>query len=239
MILAGKKVVVTGATRGIGNSIAIAFRSAGAYVVGTGTSLGADSVTSACHDYLQADFSSPEDIESLAERIARICPDVLVNNAGINKISPFVDIDPGDFLKIQRVNLFAPFRLCQAVLPGMLEKRWGRIVNITSIWGKISREFRASYSASKFGLDGMTLALSAEHSRNGVLANCVAPGVIETQMTRTVLTEAQVSELVSKIPEARMGRAEEVAELVVWLGSPANTYVTGQNISIDGGFVRA
>ncbi len=120
----------------------------------------------------------------------------------------------------------------------MKEKNWGRIVNIASIWGKISKEYRAPYSASKFGLDGMTLALAAEVSSDGILANCVAPGFIDTELTRKILGERQLAELTSLVPVRRLGTTDEIAEFVVWLASPANTYITGQNIAIDGGFVR-
>ena len=121
----------------------------------------------------------------------------------------------------------------------MLEKGWGRIVNISSIWGKHSKEFRASYSTSKFAIDGMTAAIAVEHSADGILANCVAPGFIDTEMTRTLLTTAQIDLLLSRVPARRLGNVQEVAAVVKWLGSEANTFITGQNIPVDGGFTRA
>ena len=164
--------------------------------------------------------------------------DVLVNCAGINVVAPFEKVDLADFDRVSRVNVRAPLLLCQAVLPHMRERRWGRIVNISSVYGHVSREGRASYSTSKFGLDGMTAALAAEVARDGVLANCVAPGFVDTDLTRSVLGEQGMREMESRIPVGRLAAPAEIARLVVWLGSRENTYVSGQNILIDGGFTR-
>lgn len=233
--LVNKTVFVTGATRGIGQAVATAFRVAGANVVGTGTqSRSAGDVD----DYVQADFGDVEQIRACAEFVRRTEPDILINNAGINKNLPFVDIDPRDFQRIQQVNVFAPFSLCQAAIPGMKRKGWGRIVNISSIWGKISKEHRASYSASKFALDGLTLALAVEHAADGILANCVAPGFTDTELTHRMLGEEGIRQIVATVPARRMASVEEIARFVVWLGSPENSYITGQNIAIDGGFSR-
>ena len=120
----------------------------------------------------------------------------------------------------------------------MKRKGWGRIVNISSIWGKISKEHRASYSASKFALDGMTLALAAEHAADGILANCVAPGFTDTELTHQMLGDEGIRRIVSTVPIRRMASVEEIARFVVWLSGPENTYITGQNIAIDGGFSR-
>lgn len=230
-----KTVFVTGVTRGIGEAIAVAFRAAGAKVIGTGTQSNA---AGAFDEYVQADFDDVEQIRVCADFVRRIQPDVLINNAGINKNLPFIEIAPQDFQRIQQVNVFAPFSLCQAAIPGMKRKGWGRIVNISSIWGKIGKEHRASYSASKFALDGMTLALAAEHAVDGILANCVAPGFTDTELTHKMLGDEGIRQIVSTVPIRRMAGVEEIARFVVWLGSPENTYITGQNIAIDGGFSR-
>ena len=128
--------------------------------------------------------------------------------------------------------------LCQAVIVGMEQKGWGRIVNISSIWGKMSKAGRAAYSASKFGLDGLTVSLSAEYSSRGIMANCVAPGFIDTSLTRRTLKPDEIIDLVARVPAARLGSVEEISKLVLWLSSEENTFTTGQNIAIDGGFTR-
>lgn len=238
MRFAGKKVVVTGATRGIGRAIAVAFKRDGAFVIGTGTKR-PSGVVSPWDVFFKADFGKAADISACARLILKEAPDVLVNNAGINKIAPFSEIDSEDFLRIQQVNVFAPFRLCQAAIPGMKKKRWGRIINISSIWGKIGREHRGSYAASKFAIDGLTVALALEHAKDGILANCVAPGFTDTELTRSVLGPAELERVVASIPIGRLASVDEIAELVTFLGSAQNTYMTGQNIAIDGGFTRA
>lgn len=237
MRLSSKKVFITGASRGIGRAIAQAFRSEGAWVVGTRTGK-KDEVVDVCQEWVFADFSKIEQIKACADCVRRAEPDVLINNAGINKIASFEEINPDDFLSIHQVNVFAPFLLCQAALPSMKRKKWGRIVNVSSIWGKISKERRASYSASKFALDGMTVALAAEYAAEGIVANSVAPGFIDTELTRRTLGEAGIQSVVSQVPAHRLGQADEIARLVLWLASEENTYLAGQNIAIDGGFTR-
>lgn len=184
------------------------------------------------------DFSNSENLENLCDKVKLINVEVLINNAGINKIGAFAEVSPEDFLRIQQVNLYSAFRLIQAVLPGMTSKKWGRIVNITSIFSIVGKEFRAPYSASKFGLDGMTASLAAEVAESGVLVNSVAPGFIDTELTRKVLGEEGMHEMAAKVPTRRMGKPEEVARLVLWLVSNENTFVSGQNIALDGGFTR-
>jgi NAD(P)-dependent dehydrogenase (short-subunit alcohol dehydrogenase family) len=237
MSFSGQTVFVTGASRGIGHAVALGFRAGGASVVGTRTGK-VDRADDACHEWIDADFSDDGELDICVRRLRTIRPDILVNNAGINMIAPFVEIDPQDFLTIQRVNVFAPFRLCQAAIPAMKAKAWGRIVNVSSIWGKISKAHRASYSASKFALDGMTAALAAEHTADGILANSVAPGFIDTELTRRVLGESGIEAVISTVPARRLGRVEEIARLILWLASDENTYLSGQNIAIDGGFTR-
>jgi 3-oxoacyl-[acyl-carrier protein] reductase len=237
--LTKRKVVVTGASRGIGRATAEAFRAKGAYVIGTRTgSRDASFSANVCDEWITADFRERDQIAACADALRNAEPDVLINNAGINKVEPFLEIDPDEFQRIHRVNVLAPFMLCQAVIPAMARKGWGRIVSVSSIWGKISKEFRASYSAAKFALDGMTLALAAEYSAAGILANCIAPGFTDTELTRSVLGDAGIGHLSAMVPIRRMARVEEIANLIVWLGGEENSYVTGQNIAIDGGFSR-
>jgi NAD(P)-dependent dehydrogenase (short-subunit alcohol dehydrogenase family) len=182
MKLSGRSALVTGGTRGIGAAIADRLLAEGAVVTVTGTSRGGAGPAGTA--FRAVDFTDIEATEQFVAEVAALDFDILVNNAGINKIGPFADIDPQDFDRIQRVNVRAPFRLCQAVIPHMRKQAWGRIVTVSSIFGVISREYRAPYSASKFAVDGMTVALAAEVAQNGILANCVAPGFIDTDLTR-------------------------------------------------------
>lgn len=228
--------VVTGVTRGIGYAIAERLVKDGFDVAGTGTSKEAK-----CPDevsYRQVDFLDDKSIGDFVGFLKQKKIDVLVNNAGISKIGSFAEIDVDDFDKILRVNLRAPFLFCQAVVPNMKINKWGRIVNISSIFGVITKEFRASYSSSKFGLDGMTAALAAEVAEAGILANCVAPGFIDTDLTRKVLGPQGMKDLSGKIPAKRVGNVGEIASMVSWLVSEENTYLSGQNLIIDGGFSR-
>ena len=232
-----KRVFITGASRGIGADIANSFKEQGAYVVGTKT-IDNDVKGDICNEWFIVDFSDEGQLLGCAEYLRSQNFDILVNNAGFNVNEEFALIDLDVFKKIQQVNLFAPFVLCQAVIGGMEQKGWGRIVNISSIWGKIRKAGRAAYSASKFGLDGLTISLSAEYSSRGIMANCVAPGFIDTSLTRRMLKSDEIMDLVATVPIARLGSVEEVSKLVLWLASEENTFTTGQNIAIDGGFTR-
>ena len=230
------RAVVTGATRGIGFAIAERLIKDGIDVIVTGTSEDAEYPDGA--SYYPVNFLNDSSLKTFVEYLKQQKIDILVNNAGINKIDEFANIDIDDFDRILKVNLRTPFLLCQSVIPHMKENSWGRIVNITSIWGNITKEYRASYSSSKFGLDGMTVALASELSEMGILANSVGPGFIDTDLTRSVLGEKGIAEVLGQIPIKRLGQANEIASLVSWLVSNENTYISGQNIMIDGGFTR-
>ena len=230
------RAVVTGATRGIGYAIAERLLKDGLEVIITGTKK--NGKHPAGSSYYQVDFLDEDSTNKFINFLKKQQINILVNNAGINKISEFSSIDIEDFDRILRINLRAPFQICQAVIPYMEKIKWGRIVNLTSVFGNISKEYRAAYSSSKFGLDGMTVALAAEVSEKGILANSVGPGVIDTDMTRDVLGDSGIAKLKGQIPMKRLGQASEIASLVSWLVSNENTYMTGQNLMIDGGFTR-
>lgn len=236
MLLEGKKALVTGGSRSIGLAIAKHFLKKGANVVISGKKTKIDS--SLPFDYHSVDFSDTQAVSNFAKEIEQMNIDILVNCAGINIIDQFCDIKKADFNQIQQINVTAPFELCQAVLPSMKSQSWGRIINISSIWGNISKAGRAAYSTSKFGIDGMTAALAAEFAQHGVLANCISPGFIETDLTRSTLGEQGMKEIAEAIPMKRLGQAEEIAALAAWLASTENSYISGQNIVIDGGFTR-
>jgi NAD(P)-dependent dehydrogenase (short-subunit alcohol dehydrogenase family) len=230
--------LVTGGTRGIGYSIAQRLIQDGIDVIVTGTGTKNTSDYPIGADFYQVDFLNDSSVKDFIEHLKQKPIDILINNAGINKIGEFEKIDAADFDNIQKVNLKTPFLLCQAVIPYMKKNNWGRIVNITSIWGNVTKEYRASYSSSKFALDGMTVALAAEVASMGILANSVAPGFIDTDLTRKVLGDKGMQEIKNIIPIKRLGKPNEVASFISFLVSEENTYISGQNIMIDGGFSR-
>ena len=233
-----RKALVTGGTRGIGLEIANQLFALGAQVTVVGRSHTAPQNAGEKFKYIPCDLGKRADVNSLSNEISRDKFDILINNAGINKIAPIADIAPEDFEQILQVNLNAPFRLIQAVIPHMVGQGWGRIINIASIFSVVSKAQRASYSASKFGIVGLTAAVAAEVAPRGVLVNCVSPGFIDTELTQRVLGVDGMEQISRTIPAGRLGNIDEIAQFVCWLASPSNTYISGQNLCIDGGFTR-
>ena len=230
----GRLAVVTGGTRGIGRAVAERLRDGGARVLVTGTKTEGP-IPPGC-DYQVADFGDEASTEAFAKLLRRRCPQILVNNAGVTNPQPFGDVEAREFLRVHRINLVAPLVLSRAVLPGMRAARWGRIVNVGSIWGVISKAHRATYSASKFGLAGMTAALAAEVAVDGILANCVAPGFVETDLIAAWSTEEERAALAAQVPMKRLAQPAEIAAFIAWLCSPENSYISGQQLVIDGGY---
>ena len=226
--------VITGGTRGIGRSVAERLRAAGLCVLVTGTQI--DGVPPEGCDYRPVNFEDDKATEAFAEEINELGPLVLVNNAGVTNPQTFAEIKTEEFLRVHRVNLVAPMRLCRAVLPGMRTASWGRIVNVSSIWGVVSRAMRATYSSTKGGMNMMTASLAAEVAPEGILANCVAPGFIETDLMLRVTTADERSRLAASVPVGRLGTPDEIGAFIAWLCSDENTYISGQTLVIDGGF---
>ena len=234
--LEGRLAVVTGATRGLGRAIAERLRDAGARVVATGTK--PDGVPPEGCEYLAVDFDDPAATERFCDRLAALGPQILINNAGIGAILSYTEWTAAAFERVQRINLIAPALACKAVLPRMVAAGWGRIVNVTSVWGLLGRDGRGAYAATKAGLDGLGACLAAEVARQGVLVNGVASGYIATDILRTIHGEDGMRRLRDTVPVKRLAGPADIAALVVWLAGPENGYMTAQNVVIDGGFSR-
>lgn len=236
-------VLVTGATRGIGASIADEFRQAGALVIGTGTRADeVDRLNSEAREgleFVQADFSNKDSIAGFLERIEGLARlDVCVNNAGINIIKSIETLTVEDFDQVTTVDYRAPFLVAKAAASVMRRSRRGWIVNIASIWSVATKAGRVAYTSAKSGLVGLTRALAVELAPSGILVNSVSPGFVQTELTKRSLSEAEMTALVSQVPLGRFAEPREIARLVAFLGSDANTYITGQNIVADGGFTN-
>ena len=236
--LEGKVALVTGASRGIGRAIAEELARHGAKVLGTATSAeGAARVPGIgrvlnVRDTAQMDALVAE-IEKEHGAIA-----ILVNNAGITKDNLALRMKDADWDEVMETNLRAVFRLSRAVMRGMMKARWGRIINITSVVGEAGNAGQANYAAAKAGVVGMTKSLARELGARNITVNCVAPGFIDTDMTRA-LSEEQRSALLAQIPLGRLGEAPDVAAAVAYLASPAAGYVTGCVLHVNGGMYMA
>ena len=239
--LTGKTALVTGASGGIGGAIAKALHAQGATVVLSGTraealetlkaELGSRAFIAPAN---LSDIASVEALPKAAEEAAGAGIDILVNNAGITRDNLFMRMKDEEWDQVIAVNLTAAFRLSRAVLRGMMKKRWGRIIQITSVVGATGNPGQGNYAAAKAGLVGMTKSLAAEVASRNITVNAVAPGFIQTAMT-DVLTDQQKETISTRIPAGRMGMPEEIAAAVVYLASPEAAYVTGETIQVNGG----
>lgn len=243
MSLDGKIALVTGATRGIGKAIAEALGKQGATVVGTATSEGgADTITTNLKDAgiegfgMVMDVSDASSVEAGLKKMADEvgAPVILVNNAGITRDNLLLRLKEDDWSAVIDTNLSSVYRLSKAVLRGMAKARWGRIINISSVVAGMGNAGQGNYCAAKAGVEGFTRSLAKEMSNRGITANCVAPGFIDTDMTRE-LDENQRGAMLENIPAGRFGAPEEVAAVVAFLASDAAGYVTGDTINVNGG----
>ena len=238
--LTGKTALITGASGGIGAAIAKALHSAGATIAISGTRQAVlEELKAQIGDnvhVLPCNLSSAEDVEKLvpAAEAAMGSLDILVNNAGITKDGLAMRMKDEDWQSVIDVNLTSNFRLCRAAMRGMMKKRWGRIINITSIVGVTGNPGQVNYVASKAGIIGMTKSIAQELAARNVTANCVAPGFIATPMT-DVLNEKQKEAILGRIPAGRMGGPADIAAAVLYLSSDEAGYVTGQTLHVNGG----
>lgn len=243
MSLAGKVALVTGASRGIGKAVALQLGSQGATVVGTATSpTGAEAISAYLAEAgvqgvgLVLDVCSDDSVAEVFERIQAdfAAPQILVNNAGITRDNLMMRMKGDEWHGVIDTNLNSLFRVSKAALRGMTRARWGRIISIGSVVGAMGNAGQANYAAAKAGVEGFSRALARELGSRAVTVNTVAPGFIDTDMTRE-LPEAQRDALLTQIPLGRLGQAEEIAGVVGFLASEQAGYVTGATIPVNGG----
>lgn len=240
-----KTVIITGGTRGIGKSLVKIFNDVDANIIITGTkkynSVNLDLLKNNSRiQYNQLDYSSDKSVKQfihLVRDLDRV--DVLINNAGVNKIDSITEITVDDWDWINTINLKGPFLLTQVVSGIMKKQKSGKIINIASIYSVISKVKRAAYSATKWGLIGFTKAVALELAPYNIQVNSVSPGFVDTDLTRKILGLENMKQLEVTIPQGRLAQPEEIAKVVLFLCSNQNTYITGQNIVVDGGFTSA
>jgi 3-oxoacyl-[acyl-carrier protein] reductase len=238
--LTGKKALVTGASGGIGEAIARLLHRQGAAVAISGTRREAlEALAGALSErahVLTCNLAAKDEVETLVPRAEEALGqiDILVNNAGVTRDNIFVRLSDEDWDRVIAVDLSAAFRLMRAAVRGMMRRRYGRIVGITSVVGVTGNAGQGNYAAAKAGLIGMTKALAHEVASRNVTVNCVAPGFIDTAMTRA-LTQKQREMILAAVPAARLGSADEVAAAVLFLASTEAAYVTGHTLHVNGG----
>jgi len=240
--MAGQVALVTGASRGIGRAIALELARQGLRVIGTATteagaaSIGEALAASAGGRGIKLDVNDGPGVDAAIDSIAKEygALHVLVNNAGITRDTLSMRMKDGDWDAVLDTNLKAVFRVSRAAIKPMMKQRYGRIISITSVVGASGNAGQANYAAAKAGVAGMTRSLARELGSRGITANCVAPGFIETDMTKA-LSEAQTTALIAQIPLGRLGSAADIAHAVAFLASPHAGYITGSELHVNGG----
>jgi 3-oxoacyl-[acyl-carrier protein] reductase len=217
-----RTALVTGASRGIGLAIAQLFKKNGLHVL--------------TPPRQELDLLSEESVREFLKKNSEVQIDILINNAGINIIENVPQIAGENLKAALQINLISPIILIRELSPKMIERGYGKIVNISSIWSQISKPGRAVYSSTKSALNGLTRAVAVELAAHNIQVNAVAPGFVDTDLTRKNNSPKQIKVIESNIPAKRLAQTSEIAELVYFLASEKNTYVTGQIIFIDGGF---
>lgn len=242
-MLSEKIAIVTGASRGIGQAVAFELGKMGATVIGTATSdKGADAISDFFAKYeikgkgMKLDVSNQESIDAVLKDVTDEfgTPTILVNNAGITRDNLLMRMKEDEWQSIMDTNLTSVFRMSKAVLRGMMKAKFGRIINISSVVGATGNPGQTNYSAAKAGMVGFTKSMAREVGSRGITVNAVAPGFIDTDMTRE-LPDEQKEALLSSIPLGRLGRPAEIAAAVVFLATDAGGYITGETLHVNGG----
>lgn len=245
--LEGKVALVTGASRGIGRAIAVALGQMGATVIGTATTEGgADKITAGLQEAgvkgqgMALNVTSAEECVAVVKTIAAEygAPQILVNNAGITRDNILMRMKDEEWDGVINTNLTSIFRMSKAVLRGMTKARWGRIINISSVVGSMGNQGQSNYAAAKAGIEGFSRSMAREVGSRNITVNTVAPGFIDTDMTRE-LPEAQRELLQAQVPLTRLGQPEEIAASVAFLASDAAGYITGETLHVNGGMYMA
>lgn len=238
--LAGRRALVTGASRGIGAAIADALAAAGAYVIGTATAdAGAAAISKRLGDSGRGavlDISDPASIEALLEELKAEPIEILVNNAGITRDNLLMRMKDEEWDAVLATNLSGVFRLTKGLVRGMMKARFGRIISVSSVVGSMGNAGQANYAAAKAGLMGFSKSIARELGSRGITANVVAPGFIATDMT-DALNDDQRETMLAQVPLGRLGGSEEIAAGVVFLASDAGGYITGETLHINGGML--
>lgn len=232
------KVLVTGGTRGIGFEIANSFLTSGASVVITGTAQQKPSQVDRGIEYEQLVIDQSKNWQNQIKSIVQKHPDinVLINNAGVNRVNIIHETHLEDIERLLLMNLIVPMHLVSEISKNMIIQDGGYILNIGSVFGVVSKTGRASYTASKSGLIGATKTMAIDLAPYNIFVNCVSPGFVDTELTRTVLGEKGMQEMSVRIPLRRLAKTSEITPIILFLCSSDNTYITGQNIVVDGGF---
>ena len=242
-----KIALITGASRGIGKATALALGHQGMFVAGTATTeAGAEAITAFLREEgvegqgLVADVSDADSVAALLEVIATLAglPVVVVNNAGVTRDNLLLRMKAEEWDAVVNTNLNSMYRVCKACLKGMTKARFGRIINISSVVGSSGNAGQTNYAATKAGIEGFTRSLAKEIGSRGITVNAVAPGFIETDMTDALPEEQKVA-LLGQVPLGRLGRPEEIANVVAFLASDQGSYITGETLHVNGGMYMA